>query len=73
MNFIGGTVLKGGTVVQPQKGTFTIPEFRKHSVKKIGIRMIITVFFSFYGKFKIFAEKARYYFFTQKLKKILKQ
>jgi len=55
---------RGGMVVQPQKGTFHIPESRKHSLKFFRNRLLISLLFiSFYGRFKIFAEKATFYFF----------
>jgi len=31
--FLGGLPFKGGMIVQPQKRTFCIPEYKKHSLK----------------------------------------
>jgi len=48
----------------PKRGDATFPS----SINILGK----FVFISFYGKFKIFAEKATLYFFTRKLTTILK-
>jgi len=60
-------------VLQPQKGTFCIPEYKEHSLKIWCESLDNYYLLAFTKKIQKFAEKATFNFFTQKLTKILKK
>jgi len=68
---LGGLSLRSGMVVQSEKETFLIPEFRKHYLK-ISWKSVDNYYLLALRKIKKLAEKLTFYFLTGKLTKIFK-